>query len=48
MWLVQNNTPFDVAFSLDDTIRFAFAIIVSEQQSGREFDWNKKEFVDPT
>jgi hypothetical protein len=38
--------PFDVAFSLDDTTRFAWSVVISEQQSGREFDWNAKEFVE--
>ena len=34
--------------SLDDTTRYAWSIIVSEQQSNRSFDWNKKEFVERT
>jgi hypothetical protein len=46
MWLVQHNVPFDVAFSLDDTTRASLAIIISEQQSNREYDWRKKEFME--
>jgi hypothetical protein len=48
LWLTQHNVPFDVAFSLDDTTRYAWSIIVSEQQSNRAFDWSKKEFVEHT
>jgi len=40
--------PFDVAFAMDDTMRDAFSIIVSEQQTGTRFDWNSGEFVKPT
>jgi hypothetical protein len=48
MWLIQHGTPFDVAFSLDPTTRMAMAIIVSEQQSNREYDWGRREFTERT
>ena len=37
LWLVRHNVPFDVAFSLSDVERAAWAIIASEQ-GGRQFD----------
>ena len=46
MWLTSHNVPFDVAFSMDDTWRMALSIIVSEQQSGQRFDFERREFVD--
>lgn len=48
MWITSHGVPFDVAFSLDDAWRTAFAIIVSEQQSGKEFDFDRREFVSKT
>jgi len=35
---VRNNVPFDVAFSLDEAKRAAFAIVFSEFEGAR-FDW---------
>jgi hypothetical protein len=43
LWLVRNNVPFDVAFSLDDATRAAFCIIFSEFE-GNEFDYSRMEF----
>ncbi|WP_220454548.1 hypothetical protein [Ralstonia solanacearum] len=48
MWLTSHNVPFDVAFSMDDTWRTALAIILSEQESGKEFDFDRREFVSRT
>ncbi|CAJ0698836.1 hypothetical protein R11007_02899 [Ralstonia holmesii] len=48
MWLTSHNVPFDVAFSMDDTWRTALAIILSEQESGKEFDFARREFVSRT
>lgn len=39
LWLVHNGVPFDLAFSLDETHRAAFAIIFSGFH-GSEFDWD--------
>jgi len=44
LWLVKNNVPFDVAFSLDDTTRTAFAIMFSEME-GNKFDWDLLDYV---
>ncbi|CBJ38335.1 protein of unknown function [Ralstonia solanacearum CMR15] len=33
---------------MDDTWRTALSIIVSEQQSGKEFDFSRREFVSRT
>lgn len=43
MWLVHNGVPFDVAFSVDDTMRHAMAIKCSEFH-GAEFDLNTMSF----
>jgi hypothetical protein len=40
---VRNNVPFDVAFSLDETKRAAFAIVFSEFE-GATFDWETFRF----
>lgn len=45
LWLVRHGVPFDVAFTLDDTERAAWAIIASEQ-GGREFDLGRMAFKD--
>jgi hypothetical protein len=41
--LVRYGVPFDVAFSLDDIDRAAWAIIISEQ-GGRKFNLNTMDF----
>lgn len=46
VWLVKNGFPFDVAFSVDDVTRTAWAIIASEQE-GRRFNWSTMEFDNP-
>jgi hypothetical protein len=38
LWLCKNGIPFDVAFSVDETTRTAWAIAFSEME-GHEFDW---------
>lgn len=38
LWLVKNGVPFDVAFSVDDVTRAAWAIILSEHE-GATFNW---------
>jgi len=43
LWLVKNGIPFDVAFSLSDIERSAYAIIFSEQE-GAKFNWNSMQF----
>lgn len=40
---MHNGVPFDVAFSVSDTYRAAFAIIFSEMH-GNEFDADLMEF----
>lgn len=44
LWLVKNGVPFDIAFGLDDITRTGWAIIFSEQASGREFNWHTMGF----
>jgi hypothetical protein len=44
LWLVKNGVPFDVAFGLDETTRTGWAIIFSEQSSGKDFNWNRMTF----
>lgn len=46
MWVAAHGVPFDVAFSLDETTLTAMAIIVSEQHTGKQYDWKSREFVD--
>lgn len=41
--MVKNGIPFDVAFSLDDTTRTAWSIIMAELE-GQEFDWDTMDF----
>ena len=40
LFLVKNGVPFDVAFSLDDEERSAWAIIFC-QFEGNKFDWTR-------
>lgn len=42
---MRHGVPFDVAFSLDDVERAAYAVIISEQ-GGREFDVGSMSFKD--
>jgi hypothetical protein len=46
LWLVKNGVPFDVAFSLDDVMRTAWAIMFSEMQ-GAQFNWQSMQFEEP-
>ena len=43
LWLVKNNIPFDVAFSLDDCERTAYAILFSEME-GNKFNFDTMRF----
>lgn len=38
LFLVKNNVPFDVAFTLDEQTRTAWCVILGELEGGR-FDW---------
>jgi hypothetical protein len=38
LWLVRNNVPFDVAFSLRDHERFAWCVIFARFE-GSDFDF---------
>ena len=42
---MKNGVPFDVAFSLDDITRTAWAIKMSIFEGG-EFDWHLMKFKD--
>ena len=44
---MKNGTPFDLAFSLDDDHRTAFAIMFSEM-NGAKFDWDSFTFREET
>jgi len=46
LWLVKNGVPFDVAFSLDDLERTAYAIAFSEME-GAKFNWDSMRFEEP-
>ena len=46
LWLVKNNVPFDVAFSLRPKMRMAWSIIISEFD-GSKFNWDQMRFEDP-
>jgi hypothetical protein len=43
---VKNGVPFDVAFAMPETMRFAAAVVMSEHE-GAEFDWNTLMFKEP-
>jgi len=47
LWLVKNGVPFDVAFSIDDITREAWAIMFSEME-GRTFNWSAMRFEEDT
>jgi hypothetical protein len=36
--------PFDVAFSIDSTTRTAWSIIVSEQQTGKRYNFMTRQY----
>ncbi|WP_217478393.1 hypothetical protein [Pararobbsia alpina] len=44
MWLVQNNVPFDVAFSVDNVKRTAWSIIFSEMATGKKYNFASRTF----
>lgn len=43
VWLIRNGFQLDTAFQLDDLMRTAFCIIISEQE-GAKFDWHTMDF----
>ncbi len=46
LWLVHCNVPVDLAFSLPDAERTAWAIMLAEFQ-GNKFDWATMRFREP-
>lgn len=44
LWLVRNGIPFDIAFGLDEKKRTAWAIVFSEFESGKTYNWNTMDF----
>lgn len=42
---MEHGYPFDVAFAVDDNMRAALCLIVSEH-NGRTFDWDLMKFKD--
>ncbi|WP_258181821.1 hypothetical protein [Burkholderia gladioli] len=36
--------PFDVAFGMDDTTRFAWSVIFSEQETGKTYNFSTGQF----
>ena len=46
LWLTRNGVPFDVAFDVDSTTRFAWSIICSEQESGKRFNFATQQYED--
>jgi hypothetical protein len=45
LWLVKNGVPFDVAFSLDETDRLAYAIILGKFEGG-EWDFSRMRWAE--
>jgi hypothetical protein len=43
---VKHGVPFDVAFSLNEIDRAAFAIVMGQFEGGK-FDWDAMQFRDP-
>jgi len=44
---LSHGYPFDLAFGCDATWRRAASIFFSQCESGKEFDWELFDFVDP-
>jgi hypothetical protein len=44
--LTRNGIPFDVAFSVDQTMRTAFSIICNELESGKRYNFVSKTYED--
>jgi hypothetical protein len=44
LFLLAHGVPFDVAFGLDDITRTGWAIMFSEMESSRKFNWNHMSF----
>lgn len=40
LWLVKNGVPYDIAMTLDDAERLAYAVIFG-QFEGSVFDWTR-------
>ena len=45
LFLVRNNIPFDVAFSLDQDERTAWVVVLGELD-GRTYDWEAMQWAD--
>jgi hypothetical protein len=45
---LSHGYPFDLAFGCDDAWRQAACILFSQFESGKEFNWNIWEFIDPS
>ena len=43
LFLVNKGVPFDVAFTLDATMRLAWCVVLGELDGGR-FDWTRLEW----
>ena len=43
LFLVNKGVPFDVAFSLDATMRLAWCVVLGELDGG-SFDWTRLEW----
>lgn len=43
LFLLSKGVPFDVAFSLDATMRLAWCVVLGELDGGT-FDWNRLEW----
>ncbi len=45
LYLVRNGVPFDVAFSLGERERLAWAVVFG-RLDGRVFDWSTERWVE--
>ncbi|MGN6536411.1 MAG: hypothetical protein ACTHKQ_11870 [Mesorhizobium sp.] len=45
LYLVKNNVPFDVAFSLGPAEKLAYVVVIGEMDSGKRFNWATRTWV---